>query len=81
MAGPLKRSGLQQQVINFYRECFRAARAKPQANRPHFYAYIRREFRAYNVRKTDFATIEYLLRKGKRQLETYAQKGIQDIHL
>lgn len=30
MAG--RRSGLQQQVINFYRECFREARKKPAVN-------------------------------------------------
>lgn len=29
MSGPLKRSGLQNEVINFYRQCFRAARDKP----------------------------------------------------
>lgn len=29
MPGPAKRSGLQQQVLNLYRACFRAARQKP----------------------------------------------------
>ncbi|KAI9490412.1 hypothetical protein BDB00DRAFT_875312 [Zychaea mexicana] len=80
MAGG-RRSGLQQQVINFYRECFRAARTKPLENRPHFYAYIRREFRAHQIRKNDFVTIEYMLRRGKRQLETYSSPSIQDIHV
>ncbi|CDH58612.1 predicted protein [Lichtheimia corymbifera JMRC:FSU:9682] len=79
MAG--RRSGLQQQVINFYRECFREARKKPVEARPRFHAYIRREFRAHNIRKNDFVTIEYMLRRGKKQLETYSNPSIQDIHL
>ncbi|KAL9551149.1 hypothetical protein PS6_005163 [Mucor atramentarius] len=29
MPPPLKRSGLQNEVVNFYRQCFRAAREKP----------------------------------------------------
>lgn len=29
MPGPPKRSGLQNEVISFYRQCFRAARDKP----------------------------------------------------
>lgn len=29
--------------------------------------------------KRDFAAIEYLLRKGKRQLEIYSDPGIKDI--
>ncbi|KAG0164096.1 hypothetical protein DFQ30_010517 [Apophysomyces sp. BC1015] len=81
MAAPVRRSGLQQQVIQLYRDCLRAARLKPKENRPHFYAYIRREFKAHNIRKSDFATIEYMLRRGKRQLETYSSPNIQDIHL
>ncbi|ORY99031.1 hypothetical protein BCR43DRAFT_488603 [Syncephalastrum racemosum] len=76
-----RRSGLQTQVLNLYRQCFRAARQKPKENRPHFYAFIRREFRAHDIRRTDFATIEYMLRRGQRQLETYSSPSIQDIHL
>ncbi|KAI8143452.1 hypothetical protein BJV82DRAFT_94063 [Fennellomyces sp. T-0311] len=80
MAGG-RRSGLQQQVVNFYRECFRAARQKPIETRARFYTYIRREFRAHDIRKNDFTTIEYMLRRGKRQLEAYSSPSIQDIHL
>ncbi|KAL1654798.1 hypothetical protein SLS61_002547 [Didymella pomorum] len=32
------------------------------------------------VGKKDFGTIEYLLRKGRRQLETYQDPGIKDLH-
>ena len=30
--------------------------------------------------KRDFGAIEYLLRKGRRQLDTFAAPGIKDIH-
>ncbi|KAI9307149.1 hypothetical protein BJ944DRAFT_238103 [Cunninghamella echinulata] len=81
MSGVVKRSGLQQQIINFYRECFRAAREKPKATRPRFHQFIRQEFRKHDIRKNDFATIEYMLRKGQRQLEAYRKPTIQDIHI
>ncbi|KAG0006462.1 hypothetical protein BGZ65_007741 [Modicella reniformis] len=73
MPAPVRRSGLQQEVINLYRQCFRAARLKPEANRPHFHAFIRMQFKKHSqVKQRDFSTIEYLLRMGKRQLETYS---------
>lgn len=31
------------------------------------------------VEKRDFAAIEFLLRKGRRQLELYASPGIKDV--
>lgn len=32
-----------------------------------------------SIDKRDFAAIEFLLRKGKRQLEVYSSPGIKDI--
>ncbi|KAI9030072.1 hypothetical protein CLU79DRAFT_733938 [Phycomyces nitens] len=81
MAAPVRRSGLQQEVINLYRQCFRATLQKPKENRAHFQAFIRNEFRHHQIRKSDFATIEYMLRRGKRQLETYSSPSIRDIHI
>lgn len=41
---------------------------------------IRSEFnKNIQVDKRDFAAIEFLLRKGKRQLELYSAPGIKDI--
>ncbi|KAG0263604.1 hypothetical protein BG011_008548 [Mortierella polycephala] len=77
---PVRRSGLQQDVIALYRNCFRAARLKPEANRPHFHAFIRMEFRKHSeVKQRDFATIEYLLRTGKRRLKVYSAPSIEDV--
>ncbi|RUS21700.1 hypothetical protein BC937DRAFT_91786 [Endogone sp. FLAS-F59071] len=76
-----RHSGLQQEVIKFYRECFRAARAKSAQSRPHFYAFIRTQFRAHDLKKNDFTSIEYLLRRGRRQLESYREPSIDDMHI
>jgi succinate dehydrogenase assembly factor 1 len=40
----------------------------------------RNEFRkSLSVDKKDFAAIEFLLRKGRRQLEVYSSPGIRDV--
>ena len=40
----------------------------------------RSEFdKAIKLDKKDFAAIEYLLRKGQRQLESYSDPGIKNI--
>jgi succinate dehydrogenase assembly factor 1 len=43
-------------------------------------AWDRSEFRAhFDLNKKDFGTIEYLLRRGRRQLDTYREEGIRDV--
>lgn len=40
----------------------------------------RAEFaRNLGIDKRDFAAIEYLLRKGRRQLDVYSSPGIKDV--
>ncbi|XWW93106.1 hypothetical protein V2A60_001035 [Cordyceps javanica] len=54
--------------------------AAPLATRPHFKDFARSEFaKNLSIDKRDFAAIEFLLRKGKRQLEVYSSPGIKDI--
>jgi len=73
-------SGLQRDVLALYRSCLRAARKKPAGTRPHFEAFARREFQKHiQMNKKDFSTIEFLLRKGNRQLEIYKSPGVTDI--
>jgi succinate dehydrogenase assembly factor 1 len=51
-----------------------------QATRCHFEAYARREFeKSMGLDKKNFAAVEFLLRKGRRQLEVYSEPGIKDI--
>ncbi|KAF2134149.1 hypothetical protein P153DRAFT_363134 [Dothidotthia symphoricarpi CBS 119687] len=74
-------SGLQRDVLSFYRQCLRAVREKPSDTRPHFRDFARGEFRKnIGVGKKDFGTIEYLLRRGRNSLESYSDPGIKDIH-
>ncbi|KAJ5084334.1 hypothetical protein NUU61_008913 [Penicillium alfredii] len=56
-------SGLQREVLSLYRQCLREIRKKP----------------VRSVSKKDFGAVEYLLRKGHRQLEMYASPGIRNI--
>ncbi|KXL41645.1 hypothetical protein M433DRAFT_72641 [Acidomyces richmondensis BFW] len=73
-------SGLQRDVLTLYRRCLRAAREKPVSTRPHFEAFARKEFQKHlKMDKKDFITIEYLLRRGSRQLELYKSPGVTDI--
>ncbi|KAH7274511.1 hypothetical protein B0J15DRAFT_386281 [Fusarium solani] len=73
-------SGLQKEVLALYRNCLRESRKKPQATRPHFENFARNEFaRNLKIDKREFAAIEFLLRKGRRQLEVYASPGIKDV--
>ncbi|KAJ5657247.1 uncharacterized protein N7484_000896 [Penicillium longicatenatum] len=73
-------SGLQREVLSLYRQCFREIRKKPIDSRDNFKNYARAEFQKHlSVSKKDFSTIEYLLRKGQRQLEMYASPGTRNI--
>ncbi|KAJ5550691.1 Complex 1 LYR protein [Penicillium sp. DV-2018c] len=69
-------SGLQRDVLSLYRKCLREIRNKPEVG-----GIPSSEFQKHlSVNKKDFSTIEYLLRKGNRQLELYASPGIRNIH-
>ncbi|RKP25418.1 hypothetical protein SYNPS1DRAFT_8317, partial [Syncephalis pseudoplumigaleata] len=74
-----RRSGLQCRVLAMYRACMRAVATKPVEAQPRFRAFVRSQFRRDDVKKTDVAAIEHLLRSGERLLETYKQPNVQDI--
>ncbi|EGR47775.1 uncharacterized protein TRIREDRAFT_108481 [Trichoderma reesei QM6a] len=76
----MRLSGLQKEVLALYRQCLRECRKKPQDTRAHFEKFVRAEFsRNITIEKRDFAAIEFLLRKGHRQLDVYSSPGIKDI--
>ncbi|KAL1972419.1 hypothetical protein VTN31DRAFT_6833 [Thermomyces dupontii] len=76
----MRLSGLQREVLSLYRQCLREIRKKPIESRENFRAFARDQFRAnLKLPKKDFATIEYLLRRGRRQLELYSAPGIRNI--
>ncbi|KAJ5157547.1 uncharacterized protein N7482_008647 [Penicillium canariense] len=81
-------SGLQREVLSLYRQCLREVRKKPLESQSNFKNYARpadpsrrsAEFQKHrSVNKKDFSAVEYLLRKGHRQLEMYASPGIRNI--
>ncbi|KAK6497854.1 hypothetical protein TWF481_012254 [Arthrobotrys musiformis] len=74
-----RHTGLQREVLSLYRSCLRAVYRKPIDSRTHFKSFVAREFRkhATEVDRKDFDTVEFLLRKGKRQLEVYGDPNIK----
>ena len=65
------------------RECLRAIKGKSLESQPRFKQFVLREFRknAFESGLTtrDIDATEYLLRKGKKQLETLKMPMITDI--
>lgn len=64
-------SGLQKQVLSLYRGFLRAARCKSAEDRRQIESIVSAEFRrnSNQVDRKNFLYIEYLLRRGKKQLE------------
>lgn len=80
-ARPARLSGMQKQVLSLYRGFLRAARSKAAEDRERIYLVVSTEFRnnARNVDKKNFVYIEYLLRRGKRQLEQLKDPGTKGL--
>ncbi|KAI8821714.1 uncharacterized protein EV422DRAFT_495324 [Fimicolochytrium jonesii] len=78
----IRRTGLQRDVLDLYRALHRAIRQKPESARSHFYHHVQTKFRqdAASVTVKDITTIEYLLRRGRRQLEVLRSDAVVDIH-
>lgn len=71
MASRSKLSGIQRQVLALYRGFLRTARLKSPEERHRIESVVSAEFRenARNIDRKNFVYIEYLLRRGKKQLE------------
>ncbi|KAM0012421.1 putative complex 1 LYR protein [Helianthus debilis subsp. tardiflorus] len=66
-----KLSGIQKQVLSLYRGFLRTARSKTPENQAHIESLVSAEFRknAQSIDRNNFLHIEYLLRRGKKQLD------------
>ena len=63
----IRRSQLQREVLKLYRNFLVACKDKPKETR----IIVESEFRKNaNVKRTDTIMIEYLLRRGRKQLKT-----------
>ncbi|KAG5227620.1 succinate dehydrogenase assembly factor [Salix suchowensis] len=69
--GRARLSGMPKQVLSLYRGFLRAARSKPPEDRRQIESFVSAEFRrnSKQVDRKNFIYIEYLLRRGKKQLE------------
>ncbi|XP_051119442.1 uncharacterized protein LOC127243459 [Andrographis paniculata] len=70
-SGKRRLSGMQKQVLALYRGFLRAARSKPPEERSKIESFVSSEFRlnSSQVDRKNFLYIEYLLRRGKKQLD------------
>ncbi|KAI8920648.1 hypothetical protein BC831DRAFT_478017 [Entophlyctis helioformis] len=77
----MARTGLQREVLALYKDFLRAVQTKPQEAQGRFKARITSQFRhdAATVSRRDFGTIEYLVRRGRKQLELLRSEGVVDI--
>ncbi|XP_038071717.1 succinate dehydrogenase assembly factor 1, mitochondrial-like [Patiria miniata] len=70
MAG--RHSRLQRQILQLYKQFLRLAEQKPGLD-----AHVRQEFRRWAaLERTDVQRIEYLLRRGQRQLGMLQTGGV-----
>ncbi|VDC00755.1 unnamed protein product [Peniophora sp. CBMAI 1063] len=83
MSAPKRLSGLQREVLALYRKALRMTRTKPPTTRPKFELFVRHAFRtsASSVSPRELTTIEYLLRRGGRQLEMFESADVRDVTL
>ena len=88
MAAPLRKSGLQQQVLRLYGSFLRQCKAKikdpncklTKEEFPSVRMNIRYQFeKNRNVPKTDFMRIEYLIRQGEKQLKMFKNPTVTGI--
>ncbi|OIW07578.1 hypothetical protein TanjilG_08465 [Lupinus angustifolius] len=70
-------SGMQKQVLSLYRGFLRAARSKSDEDRHKVESIVSEEFRCNSkeVDRKNFLYIEYLLRRGKKQLDQLKNPG------
>ncbi|RSH94991.1 hypothetical protein EHS25_000076 [Saitozyma podzolica] len=72
----MARSGLQQDVINMYRQGVRNAMSKPREARPAFLLHMRYNFRNPALGPRDFSAIEHQLRRMSRTLEMLSEPSV-----
>ncbi|KAH9042023.1 hypothetical protein EDB85DRAFT_1857077 [Lactarius pseudohatsudake] len=73
-------SGLQKEVFALYRRALRMVRTKPLSTRDKFRLFVHYNFKtqAVAVSPRSVSTVEHLIRRGQRQLETYESPSVTD---
>ena len=79
---PRRHSGLQKEVLALYKDFFKAAREMEDVESSEkLRQAVRDEFKdcAKSVRVSDFQRVEYLLRKGRKNLRTVKMPGFRGV--
>ena len=75
---PRRLTGLQKQVLSFYRSVLRTARAKDPDLRDQILQYARLEMEKHRrIERRNVMLVEHYLRKGKKQLEILEHGNVQ----
>ncbi|KIK86877.1 hypothetical protein PAXRUDRAFT_693155 [Paxillus rubicundulus Ve08.2h10] len=78
-----RKSGLQREVLALYRRALRMVRTKPAHAQPKFTLFVRHAFHTQTaaVSPRNVTAIEHLLRRGRKQIETYESPSIKDCQI
>ncbi|KAM7456326.1 hypothetical protein BLSTO_02911 [Blastocystis sp. subtype 1] len=73
----MSHSGLQRDILSFYKMVLRKAQQQPPEMRKCIEDYARSEFRknAYSVKKSDFYKIDYLCHQGMKMYKQLDSPG------
>lgn len=75
-----KLSALQREVLQQYRSFLRMAYKKPLPSRLHFLKAAKEQFRdGAKINKREINTIEFMLRKGDKQLRVFSSPECKDV--
>mmetsp|Transcript_19527 Transcript_19527/g.65580 ORF Transcript_19527/g.65580 Transcript_19527/m.65580 type:complete len:89 (+) Transcript_19527:104-370(+) len=74
------KSELQKRVLALYRDVFALARRRPAEERAQIEAHARREFRK-DISRANVSRIEYLLQRGRRQLDVLRMANTSGVRI
>jgi succinate dehydrogenase assembly factor 1 len=75
-----RKSGLQIQVLNLYRDFLKAIKLKERAHQPGIYQLVRKEFnKNMGIPVKEYDVIEYFLRRGHKQLLILKSDGFTKV--
>lgn len=77
------RTGVQRKVLSLYKQFLLEIKRKPLESQDMFYRHIRSRFAhdLQQVGKRDFEAIEYYLRRGEKQLDTFKSPQVTRISI
>lgn len=78
-------SGLQRQFQSCYRDYLKMITTKPMIYRKNWFKFVTNQFRNDKIqeamKRRDYDSIEYSIRRMKNQIELYSNQSVQQVHL